>query len=130
MWPAAANFHIFTVKDAFSATMPVADISKLAKCNTCHFDQDFSNYWTVSLYFRASNGSYKRVPQMANQFNDGDNAGITAYYTSSGPNLTTAFKPGFRMLTGDPTRRTSEGLGKGTQQCYRCFSKPNFGGSM
>jgi len=38
---------------------------------------------------------------MANQFNGGDNAGITLYYTSPGPNVTTAFKPGFRMLTGD-----------------------------
>jgi len=73
--------------------MPYADISKLATCTTCHFDQDFSNYWTANLYFRARNGSYKRVPQMANQFNDGDNAGITLYYTSPGPNLTTAFKP-------------------------------------
>jgi hypothetical protein len=117
-------------QDAFSSSMPLADISKLAKCTTCHFDQDFSNYWTANLYFRARNGSYKRVPQMANQFNDGDNAGITPYYTSAGPNLTTAFKPGFRMLAGNSTRRTSEGLGKSMQQCYRCFSKPNFGGSM
>jgi hypothetical protein len=73
--------------------MPVADISKTATCTTCHFDQDFSNYWTANIYFRARNGSYKRVPQIANQFNDGDNAGITLYYTSSAPNATTAFRP-------------------------------------
>lgn len=30
---------------------------------------------------------------MANQFNDGDNAGITIYYTSPAANATTAFKP-------------------------------------
>jgi len=132
--------------------MPSTDIAKLASCTTCHFDQDFSNYWTANLYFRARNGSYKRVPQMANQFNQGDNAGITLYYTSPGPNLTTAFKPvslefdnldahlemvshcsirqGFRMLTGDATRRTSENLGKNMQQCYRCWTEENFGGSM
>jgi hypothetical protein len=110
--------------------MPSTDISKLSTCTTCHFSQDFSNYWTANLYFRARNGSYKRVPQMANQFNDGDNAGITVYYTSPGPNLTQAFRPGFRMLTGDSMRRTSEGLGKNMQQCYRCYSKPDFGGSM
>lgn len=34
------------------------------------------------------------------------------------------------MLTGDLMRRTSENLGKNMQQCYRCFSEPNFGGSM
>ena len=43
--------------------MPLTDISKLATCTTCHFDQDFSNYWTANLYFKAKNGSYKRVPQ-------------------------------------------------------------------
>jgi hypothetical protein len=58
-----------------------------------------SNYWTANLYFKARNGTYKRVPQIANQFNDGDNAGITLYYTSPGPNVTTAFKPvGFPYL--------------------------------
>lgn len=110
--------------------MPATDISKLSSCTTCHFSQDFSNYWTANLYFRAQNGSFKRVPQMANQFNDGDNGGITIYYTSPGPNMTVAFKPGFRMLTGDSMRRTSEGLGKNMQQCYRCYTEPNFGGSM
>ena len=49
-----------------------------------------------TIYFKARNGTYKRI-----QFNDGDNAGITLYYTSPGPNVTIAFKPGFRMLTGD-----------------------------
>jgi hypothetical protein len=48
---------------------------------------------TANLYFKARNGTYKRVPQIANQFNDDDNAGLTVYYTSPGPNLTTAFRP-------------------------------------
>jgi len=73
--------------------MPYTDISKLSTCTTCHFTQDFSNYWTANLYFRARNGSYKRVPQIANEFQAGDNAGITIYYTSPGPKLTTAFRP-------------------------------------
>lgn len=73
--------------------MPLQDISQLATCTTCHFTQDLSNYWTANLYFRARNGTYKRVPQMANQFNDGDEGGITVYYTSPGPKATTAFKP-------------------------------------
>jgi hypothetical protein len=73
--------------------MPYEDISKLAKCTTCHFTQDLSNYWTANLYFRARNGTYKRVPQMANEFNAGDNGGLTVYYTSGAANATTAFKP-------------------------------------
>jgi hypothetical protein len=108
--------------------MPTSDISKLSRCTTCHFTEDSSNYWTANLYFRAKNGSYRRVPQMANQFNDGDNNGITVYYTSARANMTTAFRPGFRMLAGDSTRRTSEGPGKNMQQCYRCYTKPDFGG--
>ncbi|KAK8119867.1 uncharacterized protein PG998_004493 [Apiospora kogelbergensis] len=130
----SAHMHQIVGGNAFNASMPLEDISQLATCTTCHFTQDLSNYWTANLYFRARNGTYKRVPQMANQFNDGDQGGITIYYTSPGPNATTAFKPfrpqGFRMLTGDSTRRTSENLGKNMQQCYRCFSESNFGGSM
>ncbi|KAL1874428.1 hypothetical protein VTK73DRAFT_305 [Phialemonium thermophilum] len=125
----SAHMHQIVGGDAFAASMPSTDVSKLARCTTCHFNQDFSNYWTANLYFRARNGSFKRVPQMANQFNDGDNNGITVYYTSPGPKLTTAFRPGFRMLSGDSTRRTSEGLGRNKQQCYRCFTEPDFGGS-
>jgi hypothetical protein len=73
--------------------MPSADISKIASCTSCSFDQDFSNYWTANVYFRARNGSFKLVPQMANQAIGNANGGITVYYTSPGKNLVTAFKP-------------------------------------
>ena len=69
--------------------MPYSDIAKEAKCTTCHFKEDLvripdrisqvyllnglqSNYWTANLYFKARNGTYKRVPQIANEFNDGN----------------------------------------------------------
>ncbi|OAL53827.1 hypothetical protein IQ07DRAFT_501979 [Pyrenochaeta sp. DS3sAY3a] len=123
------HMHQVVGGNAFAPSMPSTDISKLATCNTCHFLEDFSNYWTANIYFRARNGTYKRVPQIANQFNDGDNAGITLYYTSPDAKATTAFQPGFRMLTGDPMRRTSEGFDKNMQQCYRCYTAPNWGGS-
>ncbi len=89
----SSHMHQIVGGNAFAASMPTTDIAKLGSCTTCHFKEDISNYWTANLYFKARNGTYKRVPQMANQFNDGDNAGITIYYTSPGPNLTTAFKP-------------------------------------
>ncbi|KAF2707741.1 hypothetical protein K504DRAFT_458220 [Pleomassaria siparia CBS 279.74] len=125
----STHMHQVVGGNAFNASMPYSDIFPLTTCNTCHFLEDSSNYWTANLYFKARNGSYKRVPQIANQFNDGDNAGITLYYTSGAANVTTAFKPGFRMYTGDAMRRTSENLGAQMQQYYRCFTSPNFGGS-
>lgn len=73
--------------------MPLTDIAELATCTTCSFDQDFSNYWTANVYFRARNGSYKRVPQMVNELIGDANGGITVYYTAPGPNTVTAFKP-------------------------------------
>ena len=33
------------------------------------------------------------------------------------------------MLTGDSTQRNSDDLGKKMQQCYRCYTEENFGGS-
>jgi hypothetical protein len=34
------------------------------------------------------------------------------------------------MLTGDSTQRKSDNLGKKMQQCYRCYTEENWGGSM
>lgn len=73
--------------------MGVTDISKLASCTSCTFDEDLSNYWTANVYFKARNGSYKRVPQMVNDQIGAANGGITVYYTAPGPNTVTAFKP-------------------------------------
>ncbi|CAI6341417.1 unnamed protein product [Periconia digitata] len=125
----STHMHQIVGSDAFNSSMPYADIANLSSCTSCHFTQDLSNYWTANLYFKARNNTYKRIPQTANQFNDGDEGGITVYYTSPAPNATTAFKPGFRMLTGDAMRRTPTNLGKNKQQCYRCYPEPNWGGS-
>lgn len=73
--------------------MPSTDISKLAQCTSCTFDQDLSNYWTANVYYRARNGTFKRVPQMVNDVIGAANGGITVYYTAPGPNTVTAFKP-------------------------------------
>ena len=78
------HVHQVVGGNAFNATMPVDDISKLASCTTCTFSQDLSNYWTAAVYFKARNGSYKRVPQMANQAIGAANGGVTVYYTAPG----------------------------------------------
>ena len=47
------------------------------------------------MYFRARNGTFKRVPQMANQGLNGQNGGITVYYIApyDGKTNVTAFRP-------------------------------------
>lgn len=92
----------------------------------------FSNYWTANLYFKAKNGTYKRVPQVPNRdlFNDKytgkTKGGFVVYYVSPGKGKVTAFKPGFRMLVGDANNRVSKNLK--SQTCFRCYTGPNFGG--
>lgn len=53
--------------NAFNASIPVTDVSKIADCTTCGPPEDRSNYWTANLYFKARNGTFKRVPQMPNR---------------------------------------------------------------
>jgi len=73
--------------------MPEGDIAKAAKCTSCTFSEDFSNYWTANVYFRARNGTYKRVPIMVNDAIGAANGGMTVYYSSPGKGQVTAFKP-------------------------------------
>lgn len=65
----------------------------VASCTTCRFAEDLSNYWTANMYFKARNGTYKRVPQIPNRFLEGSRGGMTVYYVSTGKNVVTAFKP-------------------------------------
>lgn len=57
-----------------------------------------SNYWTAVLYFKARNGTYKRVPQYPNALLGSLNGGMTIYYlqqdfNSNGKTKITSFKP-------------------------------------
>jgi hypothetical protein len=127
------HVHQIVGGNAFNASMTTGDVSNGASCTTCAFSDDFSNYWTANLYFKARNGSYKRVQQLgaANQFSDDFSTkiggGVLVYYVSAQPGKITAFKPGFRMLVGDPMRRTADPNLK-RQNCFRCYTGPNFGG--
>ncbi|KAL1835084.1 hypothetical protein VTK73DRAFT_6300 [Phialemonium thermophilum] len=115
--------HQIVGGNAFNATMPPVayDPSAASTCTTCSFAEDFSNYWTANLWFRARNGSFKRVPQIAN-LGLRANGGITVYYIPpyDGRTRVTAFKPGFRMLVGDAMLRGPRGMQR--QICHRCFS--------
>ncbi|KAI1651705.1 uncharacterized protein F4817DRAFT_355745 [Daldinia loculata] len=119
--------------NSFRASMPPVDFDpvKESTCTSCTFAEDFSNYWTANLFFRARNGTLKRVPQLVNMGLKAD-GGLTVYYIPpyDGKTNVTAFKPGFRMLVGDPMLRQAEGQQR--QICHRCFSTINqvpFGGA-
>ncbi|KAF2795329.1 hypothetical protein K505DRAFT_240070 [Melanomma pulvis-pyrius CBS 109.77] len=123
------HVHQVVGGNAFAAAIPSTDVSQLANCTTCSFSEDLSNYWTANMYFKARNGTYKRIPQIANRGNEGEVGGMTVYYTSAyDKSKVTAFKPGFRMLAGDPTMRTKAGITKWNGICFRCYTAKNFGG--
>ncbi|KAK3365496.1 hypothetical protein B0T24DRAFT_669751 [Lasiosphaeria ovina] len=124
------HVHQIIGGDAFNASMPVGDISQVATCTSCTYEEDFSNYWTANVYFKARNGTFKRVPIMVNDAIGAANGGMTVYYSSPGKGAVTAFKPGFRMFSGDAKRRTPTNLGKSTQSCFRCYDGPNFKGNI
>lgn len=90
------HVHQVAGGNSFNVTMePVTyDPSKESTCTTCTFSEDYSNYWTATLYYQARNGSYKRVPQMANEYLQ-QNGGLTVYYIPpyDGHSKVTAFKP-------------------------------------
>lgn len=56
--------HQIVGGNGFNASMTTGDVSKTASCTTCAFSKDLSNYWTANMYFKARNGTYKRVRQL------------------------------------------------------------------
>lgn len=121
--PQSPHLHQIIGGDAFNTSMdPNVAPSDLAKCTTCTFAEDFrlawsnsesrmiltgySNYWTAVLFFRARNGTFKRVPQKGNVGFEQSQGGMTIYYTPTLSNgaakgAVTAFKKGFRMIIGN-----------------------------
>ena len=95
----SAHLHQIVGGNAFNATMdPSVDVGNKATCTTCSFSEDFSNYWTAVMYFKARNGTYKRVPQYPNALLGNLKGGMTIYYlqesfNSNGNQKITAFKP-------------------------------------
>ncbi|EAU87499.2 hypothetical protein CC1G_11718 [Coprinopsis cinerea okayama7 len=96
----------------FNLTMdPDLDLASIATCTTCRFKENKSNYWTAVLYFHHPNGSFIRVPQMPNHLVGNHNGGMTVYYLPGAPPFDkkiTAFPKGFRMITGNPMKRTGK----------------------
>ncbi|KAI1488789.1 hypothetical protein F5X96DRAFT_684688 [Biscogniauxia mediterranea] len=125
----SAHLHQIIGGNSFNASMPVEshDLAALSTCTSCQFTEDFSNYWTAVLFYKAKNGTFKRVPQMAQAGIDGTQGGMMVYYMTDAlfdtaqRSSVTAFKPGFRMLVGDSTYRDREQARKWRQLTYICM---------
>lgn len=78
----SAHLHQIIGGNSFTPDMrpEVMDPAKLSTCTTCQPADDFSNYWTAPIFFKARNGTYKRVPQKPNSGFEGANGGMTVYY--------------------------------------------------
>ncbi|BGP53646.1 hypothetical protein JCM8202_003584 [Rhodotorula sphaerocarpa] len=80
------------------------DSLRQSDCTSCLVKQDLSAYWTPQLYFHWANGSFTNV--------DWTGAGLLIYYlqryNEADTTNITAFPDGFRMLTGDPFKRSYE----------------------
>ena len=76
----SAHMHQIIGGNSFNASMAPGDYdpSTLSTCTSCTYSEDFSNYWTANVYFKAKNGTYKRVPQVAN-LGLGVKGGVTVY---------------------------------------------------
>ncbi|KAK3956150.1 hypothetical protein QBC32DRAFT_367257 [Pseudoneurospora amorphoporcata] len=103
------HLHQIIGGHAFNLSMdPKEDIGEKATCTTCQFSEDFSNYWTAVLFFRARNGSDHRVPQDR----------LANYQQTS---KVTAFKQGFRMLIGEASFRSKQQATRFRQITYTCL---------
>ncbi|KAJ3517488.1 hypothetical protein NLJ89_g481 [Agrocybe chaxingu] len=126
------HVHQIVGGNAFNITMdPSLDLPNLATCTTCRFKEDKSNYWTAVMYFKHPNGSFIRVPQIPNHYTGAYNGGMTVYYIQP-PNFepVTAFRPGFRMITGNPMLRNYDKIDPESPEAYsvsfRCWETTGF----
>ncbi|KAK0108199.1 hypothetical protein ONS95_003021 [Cadophora gregata] len=123
------HVHQIVGGNSFNATMDYAkDMPGESSCTTCQMSEDFSNYWTAILYFKARNGTYKRVHQLANAgFEGAAGGGMTVYYMqdplydTAQKSKVQAFQPGFRMFIGDVQAHSLADAARFRQLTYTCL---------
>ncbi|EXJ54754.1 murein transglycosylase [Cladophialophora yegresii CBS 114405] len=99
--PGKVSNHLHTIVggNGFDFTMDY-NSTQASTCSSCTVIGDNSNYWTPTLFFQHQNGSFESVDQVG---------GMTVYYlqrAGEGEKLK-AFPPGFRMVAGNPFKRTA-----------------------
>jgi hypothetical protein len=123
------HLHQIIGGNSFNVSMEPGthDLAALSTCTSCQFTEDFSNYWTAVLFYRARNGTFKRVPQIAQAGMEGTKGGMVVYYMSDAlfdtaqKTKVTAFKPGFRMIVGDASITDRDRARKYRQLSYTCM---------
>jgi len=108
--PAVPGGHTHSVigGNAFSRSMPGAMDAQKSTATSCDKKIDLSNYWVPSLYHERSDGSFELVHWSHSAVyyqKRACNYSATARSCPQG-NLPLAFPYGFRMIAGNPYRRS------------------------
>jgi len=108
--PGIASAHVHSVigGNAFSRSMVAANAANLANSTTCDKSLDHSNYWVPQLYHQKSDNTFEMVHWKGSAVYYQKRA---CNYSATAQNCDKSFIPlappaGFRMLAGDPLRRT------------------------
>jgi hypothetical protein len=125
----SAHLHHIVGGNAFNVTME-GDVGSRATCTTCEQAEDFSNYWTAVMYYKAANGSYHRVNVVNNAaLAKGVTGGMTVYYTQydfTKDNVKQrpikAFPAGFRMTVGSPATSSLDAAKGHIGLRYNCLT--------
>jgi len=102
------HVHIIQGGSGFALNTTYAGL-QASKCVSCQVLQDKSNYWTPSLYFQ---------DPKTKLFEPVGDGGILVYYLQRGDGIANiqAFPAGFRMISGDATKRNKTYVeGQGSQ---------------
>ncbi|OQU99815.1 hypothetical protein CLAIMM_05396 [Cladophialophora immunda] len=98
--PGVVSGHLHTIMggNGFDFTMDYNSTQR-STCSSCTVTGDFSNYWIPALFYQHQNGTFESVDQVG---------GATVYYLQRAGDGETlkAFPPGFRMVAGNPFKRT------------------------
>ncbi|GAA5950018.1 hypothetical protein JCM3765_004166 [Sporobolomyces pararoseus] len=102
--PGKVAGHVHTVNGGSNFALgSTYETMRKSKCSSCRAKADLSAYWTPQLYIEWANGTFTSVPHL------GDGGGLIYYLPRSHTSDKTkvlAFPEGFKMLAGDPFRRT------------------------
>ncbi|RMZ92337.1 hypothetical protein DV736_g424, partial [Chaetothyriales sp. CBS 134916] len=122
--PGKASGHAHTIMggNGFAPTMDY-NSTQASTCSSCTVIGDNSNYWVPNLYYQAEDGHFESVDQVG---------GATVYYLQRGDTgeQLQAFPPGFRMLSGNPDKRSGGDDFASQAISYNCLgtSNPETGG--
>ncbi|EOD47004.1 putative wsc domain protein [Neofusicoccum parvum UCRNP2] len=101
------HVHVLCGGNGFNFTMDFND-ARNSVCSSCNIKQDMSAYWTPKLYYRNQDGTFQHVP-IEGDDGKGNTGGMAIYYLHRpGPDNDKIwpFPPEFRMVAGNPFKRT------------------------